>query len=330
MGKFNKRDQNDQENLNNKRARFQNDLDENLSTMDGKIDWQSLVSSFKGKSVEEILDKLINDLCDSNNTDFDQMCLLLKHYLINDEKNQDFLNHFLGFNNCYYVNRLIEKFNLNQHQTNLKWMISELFKILSSISNEEQTNLLLSSQMFSNLLFVSIFNDTILNKMKSEISLSITESAILVNILDSISSLCEIRKDIASMLNETHVNWLANAILCKKNSSDLNTAIAHIFNIFAENSFNANSSNAKQMVQLFFVDSFLKTSTDHLSNVQHVHHHVHNHNQIQSPELLRERSISSNLNSKLYLVCKYTNQIILIIFMHLLKKKRSKLIFYFS
>lgn len=63
------------------------------------------------------------------NVEFDQVCLILKHYILLESENQlSYLDHFLSFNQQIYINQLIERFNSFAHQPNAQWMISEIIK----------------------------------------------------------------------------------------------------------------------------------------------------------------------------------------------------------
>ena len=76
--------------------------------------------------------------------------------------------------------------------------------------------------------------------------------------------------------------------------------LAKMFYMLSEHSFNANSQNAKRMIELFFGnEAFLKISIDHLSKPQH---HYHHHHASSSNQQSDEKLVSSNLSAKLYLI----------------------------
>jgi hypothetical protein len=61
--------------------------------------------------------------------EFDQMCLILKHYLLLDSTNElSYLSHFLKHEQSTYVIQLIERFNTGPQKVNEQWIISEIFK----------------------------------------------------------------------------------------------------------------------------------------------------------------------------------------------------------
>jgi hypothetical protein len=62
------------------------------------------------------------------NVEFDQICLLLKHYLLLDEPVISFLDRFIRHDRNIYVNQLVERFNASGGKTNLQWMITEIIK----------------------------------------------------------------------------------------------------------------------------------------------------------------------------------------------------------
>ena len=63
----------------------------------------------------------------AENIEFDQTCLILKHYLTLDN-DKSYLNHFLKFEQSFYFKQLIERFNMNNQAPNVTWMLSELIK----------------------------------------------------------------------------------------------------------------------------------------------------------------------------------------------------------
>lgn len=71
--------------------------------------------------------------------EFDQICLILKHFVleeqkcnsedVNSDKNRNsFLNHFLIHDNHVYVNQMIQRFNGSSDSPNVQWMITEIIK----------------------------------------------------------------------------------------------------------------------------------------------------------------------------------------------------------
>ena len=65
------------------------------------------------------------------NLEFDQICLILKHYLLlntDNSKTLPYLDHFLTFNEQYYINQLVERFMILGENLNSQWMITEIFK----------------------------------------------------------------------------------------------------------------------------------------------------------------------------------------------------------
>ena len=64
----------------------------------------------------------------SENVEFDQVVLILKHYLIQKVDACKYLDHFLDHNQSAYVIALIQRFNDSNQSPNVQWMISELFK----------------------------------------------------------------------------------------------------------------------------------------------------------------------------------------------------------
>jgi hypothetical protein len=65
------------------------------------------------------------------NVEFDQICLVLKHLIIEKSdanNNTSFLDHFLTFDNQTYVNLLVERFDASPDFPNVQWMISEIIK----------------------------------------------------------------------------------------------------------------------------------------------------------------------------------------------------------
>lgn len=65
------------------------------------------------------------------NIEFDQICLILKHYLILNIDNTNslpYLDHFLIFNEQFYVNQIVERFMNLGENPNSQWMITEILK----------------------------------------------------------------------------------------------------------------------------------------------------------------------------------------------------------
>ena len=63
----------------------------------------------------------------SENVEFDQLCLILKHYLVLADK-KSYLEHFINYDSSVYVNSLIDRFNASSHTPNVQWMITEILK----------------------------------------------------------------------------------------------------------------------------------------------------------------------------------------------------------
>ncbi len=162
-----------------------NDLENNMD----EINWQQLLIDYQYLSVEDALKNIMEKLLNLENIQFDQICLILKHYLLL-ENNNSYLNHFVQFNDCEYFNQLVDRFNQSSLKPNIQWMLSELFKLLTSIFNIEQTNfILIKSQKFRNLLLNDAFSNAILDKAKIPFGLTLTERTVISNIFDTISNL---------------------------------------------------------------------------------------------------------------------------------------------
>ncbi len=115
MGKFNNK-----KNVNDSHA-----LDGDEAT--SGIDWQKLIATFQTQSVEEAIKNIMEKVAVNKNVEFDQICLILKHYLLLDE-DKSYLNHFINHEQNIYLNLLVDRL-LNENETrNARWMITELFK----------------------------------------------------------------------------------------------------------------------------------------------------------------------------------------------------------
>jgi hypothetical protein len=162
-----------------------NDLENNTN----EINWQQLLIDYQYLSVEDALKNIMNKVSSLENIEFDQICLILKHYLLL-ENNNSYLNHFVQFNDAEYLNRLVDRFSQSSLKPNIQWMLSELFKLLSSIFTIEQTDfVLIKSEKFRNLLLNDAFSTTILEKSKIPFGLTLTERTVISNIFDTISNL---------------------------------------------------------------------------------------------------------------------------------------------
>ncbi len=67
------------------------------------------------------------------NLEFDQICMILKHMLIQPDTNdnsESFLDHFLTYENQSYVNVLVDKFDTSPHLANVQWIISDIIKYI--------------------------------------------------------------------------------------------------------------------------------------------------------------------------------------------------------
>ena len=124
----------------------------------------------------------------NQNVEFDQICLILKHYLLL-ETDKSYLNHFLKHEQNVYLNMLIERFNASDLCPNVQWMISELLKVLTSVCDREQALLLLNSEKFRTILCTSLFDMGLLVKLKSKPAMTNTQVAILTNLFEAISNL---------------------------------------------------------------------------------------------------------------------------------------------
>ena len=124
----------------------------------------------------------------NQNVEFDQICLILKHYLLLDT-DKSYLNHFLKHDQNLYLNMLIERFNASDLCPNVQWMISELLKVLTSVCDKDQALLLLNSEKFRNILCTSLFDTGLLVKLKSKPAMTNTQVAILTNLFETISNL---------------------------------------------------------------------------------------------------------------------------------------------
>ena len=60
---------------------------------------------------------------------------------------------------------------------------------MTSICTGQEAEQILACQPLRSLLFQSIFNESILAKIKSDVGLTVLETAILVNVLDCASNL---------------------------------------------------------------------------------------------------------------------------------------------
>ncbi len=63
----------------------------------------------------------------SENVEFDQLCLILKHYLVLAEK-KSYLEHFINYDSSIYLNLLVDRFNRSASSPNVQWMITEILK----------------------------------------------------------------------------------------------------------------------------------------------------------------------------------------------------------
>ena len=110
MGKFNKK----------------NHEEEDSSS---SVDWERLLADFQGRSVDEAFSHIMGKISICQNVEFDQTCLVLKHYLVLDE-NRSFLKHFILHDQGVYLNVLIDRFNSSAQSANVQWMISDLIKFV--------------------------------------------------------------------------------------------------------------------------------------------------------------------------------------------------------
>jgi hypothetical protein len=161
-----------------------NDLENN-----NEINWQQLLIDYQYLSVEDALKNIMEKVSTLENIEFDQICLILKHYLLL-ENNNSYLIHFVQFNDSQYLSSLVDRFNQSNLKPNIQWMISELFKLLSSIFTIQQTGFILAkSEKFRNLLLNDAFSNAIIEKAKIPFGLTLTERTVVSNIFDTISNL---------------------------------------------------------------------------------------------------------------------------------------------
>ncbi len=161
------------------------DLENNTN----EINWQQLLIDYQYLSVGDAIKNIMEKVASLENIEFDQICLILKHYLLL-ENNNSYLNHFVQFNDGEYLNHLVDRFNQSNLKPNIQWMLSELFKLLSSIFKIEQTGFILTkSEKFRKLLLNDAFSDTIIEKAKIPFGLTLTERTVVSNIFDTISNL---------------------------------------------------------------------------------------------------------------------------------------------
>ena len=91
------------------------------------INWQQLLVDYEKLSVDEALVNIMAKIAVCENIQFDQMCLILKHYLLLDNTGA-YLDHFLFHQDGLHLSQLLERFNRSGEQANVLWMISEIFK----------------------------------------------------------------------------------------------------------------------------------------------------------------------------------------------------------
>jgi hypothetical protein len=93
-----------------------------------EIDWKQFLVDYQHQSPAEAIRNIVAKLMTKEGIEFDQMCLILKHYLLIDTENENsYLNHFLQFEQSSYVVQFVERFN-KFNALNEQWMISEIFK----------------------------------------------------------------------------------------------------------------------------------------------------------------------------------------------------------
>ncbi|RNA14633.1 hypothetical protein BpHYR1_029984 [Brachionus plicatilis] len=268
------------------------DSDE-LSTELVGSDWQLLLSDYQNKPVDETIKNIMEKLMVRENVEFDQICLILKHYLLLSAENSHilpYLNHFLIFNEQFYINKMVERFiNLGENP-NSQWMLTEILKLVSSVCDEEQAGYLLKSSNFSKFLLSSIFDPSILAKLKSSNdNFSVTEAGILTNLFNTISNLCEIKSGLTNFVTQNHIDWLTEALLgINRGYSELAESIAQIFHLISNNE-NLN----RILVDVFVEKNFFQNACDYLSS----------DGQSQDQYF--------NLNAKLYLIGSLTNIMVL-------------------
>lgn len=175
-------------------------------TLHNEIDWKQFLVDYQNQSPAEAVGNIMNKvrnpseliesdqlkkfyskLMSKEGLEFDQICLILKHYLmLNSEKDDSHLSVFL---HSTYVNLLVDRFNQSRG-VNEQWMIAEIFKLVSSVCTPNQASLLIQSSSFQAYLLASAFNVNILQQLKSTASgIKLSEQAILVNIFDTISNI---------------------------------------------------------------------------------------------------------------------------------------------
>ncbi|CAF0707124.1 unnamed protein product [Brachionus calyciflorus] len=264
---------------------------EDISPESLGLDWQQLLVDFQNKPVDETIKGIIEKFMVKENVEFDQICLILKHYILlnpeNSENSLPYLDHFLQFDEQVYINQLVERFMNLGNNSNSQWMITEIIKLISSVCNEEQAILLLRSPHFSKFLLSSIFDSAILAKLKSNSTgFTTTEAAILTNLFETISSLCEIKSELLNFVTQTHVDWLADALTgINKTHTDLSESIARLFHLIA-----TSETLNQSLGDLFINKKFFLNSIEYLST---------NENQTND--------LSANLNAKLYLMGSMAN-----------------------
>ena len=99
------------------------------SVINSEINWKQFLVDYQDQSTDEAIKNIVNKLMAKSGVEFDQMCLILKHYLLIDTQNDNsFLNHFLHHEQSLYVIRFVDRFN-QCYAVNEQWMISEIFKL---------------------------------------------------------------------------------------------------------------------------------------------------------------------------------------------------------
>lgn len=201
MGKF-------KHNLTNGQNNLSNLVDKINSDFDGLF-------QFDNQSPQEILNNITAKVSTANNVEFDQTCLILQRYL----SNQEFLNLLLSASTST-IDTLVARFN-QETNLNAKWMISELFKSLSSLCSLDQLSLLLTEN-FRNL----VLQQTINIQVEVLNGLNQNEYAILRNLLDCISNLCETNSQLCQFIP---IDWLQRCILSTRDNIELCSNFCHLF-----------------------------------------------------------------------------------------------------
>lgn len=286
MGKFNKTVNTD-------------DLDESVNS---GVDWQQLIANFQTLSVEDALKNIMAKLVDSEKVEFDQICLILKHYLLLDD-NKSYLEHFISHDSNFYLNMLLDRFNLSRDSPNVQWMITELLKVVTSICDTTQAFCLLKSQQFQAIICNNLFDQSILSKLKIHNGMSNTEVAILTNLFETLSNLCEVHAPLINFATAQHLEWISAAILNPQIHQEFVIAMARLMHLFSEKSDvdqnnNVNNLN-KLLLDLYIGANFLPTAMNHLSTTLP-------EDKAPTPENL----VANNLNAKLYLIVSFTNAVV--------------------